>query len=150
MRGYWRRPDETAMVLRPDGWLLTGDLAWMDADGYFTVVDRKKDMILTGGLNVYPRDVEEPLYAHPKVKEVVAVGVPDARWGEAVKVYIVLKPSQTATEQEIVDYCHARMARYKVPKHVEFRVELPKSLIGKVLRRRLLEEETALSEKAAS
>ena len=150
MRGYWRRPDETAMVLRPDGWLLTGDLAWMDADGYFTVVDRKKDMILTGGLNVYPRDVEEPLYAHPKVKEVVAVGVPDARWGEAVKVYIVLKPSQTATEQEIVDYCHARMARYKVPKHVEFRAELPKSLIGKVLRRRLLEEETALSEKAAS
>jgi long-chain acyl-CoA synthetase len=146
MRGYWKRPDETAHVLLDDGWLLTGDLACMDADGYFTVVDRKKDLIITGGMNVYPRDVEEPLYTHPKVKEAVAVGVPDHRWGEAVKVYIVLKDGQTATEQEILDYCHARMARYKVPKSVEFRAELPKTLVGKVLRRRLLEEETARAE----
>jgi len=140
MQGYWRRPEETANVLR-DGWLLTGDIACMDADGYFSIVDRKKDMIITGGMNVYPRDVEEPLYQHPKIKEAVAVGLPDERWGEAVKVYIVLRDGQTATEQEIVDYCHARMARYKVPKYVEFRSELPKSLVGKVLRRQLIAEE---------
>lgn len=119
----------------------TGDIASLDADGYFSIVDRKKDMIVSGGMNVYPRDVEEPLYRHPKVKEVVAVGIPDERWGEAVKVYIVLRDGEPATEQEIVDYCHTRMARYKVPKFVEFRRELPKSLVGKVLRRRLIEEE---------
>jgi long-chain acyl-CoA synthetase len=142
MQGYWRRPDETALVLR-NGWLFTGDVASMDDDGYFTIVDRKKDMILSGGMNVYPRDVEEPLYAHPKIEEVVAVGVPDERWGEAVKVYIVLKPGQVATEQEILDYAHTQMARYKVPKYVEFRQELPKTLVGKFLRRKLLEEERA-------
>ena len=142
MRGYWNRPDETAQVLR-DGWLFTGDLARVEPDGYFSIVDRKKDMIITGGMNVYPRDVEEPLYQHPKVKEAVAVGVPDPRWGEAVKVYLVLRDGETATEQEILDYCHARMARYKVPKYVEFRRELPKSLVGKVLRRQLIEEEEA-------
>ncbi|HYY89724.1 MAG TPA: long-chain fatty acid--CoA ligase, partial [Chloroflexota bacterium] len=142
MRGYWKRPDESARVLR-DGWLLTGDLARQESDGYFSIVDRKKDMIITGGMNVYPRDVEEPLYQHPKVKEAVAVGLPDPRWGEAVKVYIVLRDGQTATEQEILDYCHARMARYKVPKSVEFRNDLPRSPIGKVLRRQLIEEEEA-------
>jgi long-chain acyl-CoA synthetase len=140
MQGYWNRPDESAQVLR-DGWLFTGDIARQDADGFFSIVDRKKDMILSGGMNVYPRDVEEPLYLHPKVREAVAVGIPDERWGEAVKVYIVLRDGQTATEQEIVDYCHARMARYKVPKFVEFRKELPKSMVGKVLRRELLHEE---------
>jgi long-chain acyl-CoA synthetase len=149
MQGYWRRPDETARVLR-NGWLFTGDVASMDDDGYFTIVDRKKDMIITGGMNVYPRDVEEPLYAHPKIKEAVAVGIPDERWGEAVKVYIVLKNGQTASEQEIVDYCHARMARYKVPKFVEFRQELPKTLVGKFLRRKLLEEELARTTSRAS
>ena len=142
MRGYWNRPDETAQVLR-GGWLFTGDLARVEPDGYFSIVDRKKDMIITGGMNVYPRDVEEPLYQHPKVKEAVAVGVADPRWGEAVKVYLVLRDGETATEQEILDFCHARMARYKVPKHVEFRRELPKSLVGKVLRRQLIEEEEA-------
>jgi long-chain acyl-CoA synthetase len=142
MQGYWNRPLETAQVLR-DGWLFTGDVARMDDRGFFSLVDRKKDMIITGGMNVYPRDVEEPLYQHPKVQEVVAVGIPDERWGEAVKVYIVLRDGQTATEQEIVDYCHARMARYKVPKFVEFRQELPKTLVGKILRRQLLDEEAA-------
>jgi len=142
MQGYWKRPEETAKVLR-DGWLLTGDVACMDGDGYFSVVDRKKDMIITGGMNVYPRDVEEPLYQNPKIKEAVAVGLPDERWGEAVKVYIVLRDGQTATEQEIIDYCQARMARYKVPKYVEFRSELPKSMVGKVLRRQLIAEEHA-------
>jgi long-chain acyl-CoA synthetase len=140
MRGYWKRPDETAQVLR-GGWLFTGDVASVDEDGYFSIVDRKKDMIISGGMNIYPRDVEEPLYQHPRVKEVVAVGIPDERWGEAVKVYIVLRDGESATEQEIVDYCHTRMARYKVPKFVEFRHELPKSLVGKILRRRLIEEE---------
>jgi len=142
MQGYWHRPEESAQVLR-NGWLFTGDIASMDEQGVFRIVDRKKDMIITGGMNVYPRDVEEPLYAHPKVNEVVAVGIPDDRWGEAVKVYIVLKDGQSATEQEILEYCHARMARYKVPKSVEFRAELPKSLVGKFLRRKLLEEEQA-------
>jgi long-chain acyl-CoA synthetase len=140
MRGYWKRPDETAQVLR-DGWLFTGDIAWVDEGGYFSIVDRKKDMIISGGMNFYPREVEEPLYQHPKVKEVVAVGIPDERWGEAVKVYIVLRDGESATAQEILEYCHTRMARYKVPKFVEFRRELPKSLVGKILRRRLLEEE---------
>jgi long-chain acyl-CoA synthetase len=140
MKRYWERPDATAEALR-DGWLHTGDIATIDADGYITLVDRMKDMIITGGMNVYPRDVEEPLYQHPKVKEAVAVGIPDARWGEAVKVYIVLREGESATAQEIIDYCHARMARYKVPKFVEFRRELPKSLVGKVLRRELLAEE---------
>ncbi|MBV9325733.1 MAG: long-chain fatty acid--CoA ligase [Chloroflexi bacterium] len=140
MQGYWNRPEETAQVLR-DGWLFTGDIARMDADGFFNIVDRKKDMIITGGMNVYPRDVEEPLYAHPKIREAVALGVPDERWGEAVKVYIVLRDGQTATAQEIIDYCRTRMARYKVPKQVEFRTELPRSLIGKVLRRQLLQQE---------
>jgi len=142
MQGYWKRPEESAQVLR-DGWLFTGDIACMDEQGYFRIVDRKKDLIITGGMNVYPRDVEEPLYAHPKVQEAVAVGIPDDRWGEAVKVYIVLKDGQSATEQEILEYCHARMARYKVPKSVEFRAELPKTLVGKFLRRKLLEEEQA-------
>jgi long-chain acyl-CoA synthetase len=140
MQGYWNRPDETAQVLR-DGWLFTGDIARMDADGFFSIVDRKKDMIITGGMNVYPRDVEEPLYANPKVREAVAVGVPDERWGEAVKVYLVLRDGETATAQEIIDYCRTRMARYKVPKQVEFRQELPRSVVGKVLRRQLLQEE---------
>jgi long-chain acyl-CoA synthetase len=148
MRGYWKRPNETAQVLR-DGWLFTGDIACQDADGYFSVVDRKKDMIITGGMNVYPRDVEEPLYEHPKIKEAVAVGIPDERWGEAVKVYIVLRDGQSATEQEIIDYCHARMARYKVPKFVEFRPELPKSMVGKILRRQLLQEELKQAPKAS-
>jgi long-chain acyl-CoA synthetase len=140
MRGYWRRPEETAQALR-DGWLFTGDIARVDEDGYFVIVDRKKDLIISGGMNVYPRDVEEPLFAHPKIKDVVAVGIPDERWGEAVKVYIVLRDGETATVQEILEYCHVRMARYKVPKYVEFRRELPKSLVGKVLRRQLLEQE---------
>jgi long-chain acyl-CoA synthetase len=150
MQGYWNRPDETARVLR-DGWLFTGDIARQDLDGFFSIVDRKKDMIISGGMNVYPSDVEQPLYDNPKVREAVAVGLPDERWGEAVKVYIVLRDGQTATEQEIIDYCHARMASYKVPKFVEFRKELPKSMVGKVLRRELLAEETArLTERRAS
>ena len=142
MAGYWNQPSETAMVLR-DGWLYTGDIGYMDEQGYFTIVDRKKEMIITSGFNVYPREVEEPLYEHPKVKEAVAVGLPDPYRGETVKIYVVLKAGEHATEQEIIDFCKQRMAKHKVPTLVEFRLELPKTLIGKVLRRALREEEMA-------
>jgi long-chain acyl-CoA synthetase len=141
MKGYWQKPEETANVLR-DGWLYTGDIARMDADGYFQIVDRKKDMILgAGGFNIYPREIEEVLYQHPKVKECAAVGVPVPEKGERVKVFIVLKEGETATEEEIVEFCRQNMASYKVPRFVEFRSELPKTMVGKVLRRVLLEEE---------
>ncbi|MGQ9677344.1 MAG: long-chain-fatty-acid--CoA ligase [Chloroflexota bacterium] len=140
MKGYWNKPEETALVLR-NGWLYTGDLAKRDEDGYFYIVDRKKDMIIAGGYNIYPRDVEEVLYQHPKVKEAVVAGVPDKYRGETVKAYIVLKDGETATEQEMLDYCAANLAKYKAPKIVEFRPELPKTMVGKFLRRALVEEE---------
>ncbi|MDE2179366.1 MAG: long-chain fatty acid--CoA ligase [candidate division NC10 bacterium] len=142
MAGYWNQPSETAMVLR-DGWLYTGDIGYMDEQGYFTIIDRKKEMIIAGGFNVYPREVEEPLYEHPGVKEAVAVGLPDPYRGETVKVYVVLKEGERATEQEIIDFCKQRMAKHKVPTLVEFRRELPKTLVGKLLRRTLREEEMA-------
>jgi long-chain acyl-CoA synthetase len=142
MQGYWNRPEETAQVLR-DGWLLTGDMAVMDEEGYFTIVDRKKDLIIAGGYNVYPREVEEVLHEHPKVLEVAVVGVPDAYRGEIVKAFVVLRPGEQATQDEIRDFAKAALAAYKIPRSVEFRDELPKTLIGKVLRRALLEEEQA-------
>ncbi len=147
MRGYWNKPDETALTLRAsdDGggpWLYTGDIATMDEDGYFRIVDRKKDMILgAGGYNIYPREVEDVLYEHPKVLEAAAIGVPVKGKGERVKVFVVLKPGETATAEEIIAYCRENLAPYKVPKFVEFRDALPKTLVGKVLRRVLLEEE---------
>jgi long-chain acyl-CoA synthetase len=142
MKGYWNMPTETANALR-GGWLHTGDIARMDSDGFFQIVDRKKDMILgTGGYNIYPREVEDVLYEHPKVLEAAVAGVPvTSEKGERVKAYIVLKPGQTATEEEILDYCRENMAYYKVPKFVEFRDELPKTMVGKILRRVLVEEE---------
>jgi long-chain acyl-CoA synthetase len=142
MLGYWQMEAETEKVLR-DGWLFTGDMAKMDADGYFYIVDRKKDMIIAGGFNIYPREVEEILYKHPKVKEAAVIGVQDPYRGETVKAFIVLRDGETATEEEIIAFCKQELARYKVPKLVEFRKELPKSLIGKVLRRVLMEEEKA-------
>ncbi len=148
MKGYWNRPQETAAVLR-QGWLHTGDLAKMDEDGFFSIVDRKKEMIIAGGFNIYPREVEEILYEHPKVKEAVCFGVPDPYRGETVKVCIVLKEGEVATPGEITEFCRARLARFKVPKLVEFRKELPKSLVGKVLRRVLVEEEKAKLGKAS-
>ena len=141
MKGYWNMPTETANALR-GGWLHTGDVAVMDEDGYFKIVDRKKDMILgAGGFNIYPREIEDVLYEHPKVKEVAAVGVPVGEKGERPKVYIVLKEGETATEEEIIQFCRENLAPYKVPKFVEFRDELPKTMVGKILRRVLLEEE---------
>ncbi len=149
MRGYWGRPEDTAASFRDamdDGktggpWLMTGDMARMDADGYTFIVDRKKDMIDASGYNVYPREVEEILYQHPSVKEAVVVGVPDAYRGETVKAYVVLRDGETTTTDQILEFCKLRLSAYKVPKQLEFRTELPKTLVGKILRRTLLEEE---------
>jgi long-chain acyl-CoA synthetase len=140
MKGYWNMPDETEKVLR-NGWLYTGDMAKMDEEGYFQIVDRKKDMIIASGYNIYPRDVEEVLYKHPKVIEVVVAGIPNSYRGETVKAYCVLKEGESATEKEIIDFCRGKMAKYKVPTAVEFRKELPKTMVGKILRRMLVEEE---------
>jgi long-chain acyl-CoA synthetase len=140
MKGYWNKEEETRMVLR-EGWLHTGDMARMDEEGYFYIVDRKKDMIKTSGENVYPREVEEVLFRHPKVKEAVVAGLPDQFLGEKIKAYVVLKEGESATEAEILTFCREHLAKFKVPRLVEFRKELPKTMIGKVLRRVLLEEE---------
>lgn len=142
MKGYWNRPEETEQVLK-DGWLLTGDLGYMDEEGYFYVVDRKKDMIIAGGFNIYPREIEEVLYEHPAVQEVVAAGIPDPYRGETVKVYIVLKEGAHATEAELNEYARKHLAAYKVPRLYEFRKELPKTAVGKILRRALVDEEKA-------
>ncbi|GBC97966.1 Long-chain-fatty-acid--CoA ligase [bacterium HR17] len=136
MKGYWNRPDETAQTLR-DGWLYTGDIATMDPEGYFRIVDRKKDLVIVGGFNVYPREVEEVLYQHPKVLEAAVVGVTHPVRGETVKAFVVLKEGVTATEAELIAFCRDHLASYKVPREIEFVKELPKSAVGKVLRREL-------------
>jgi long-chain acyl-CoA synthetase len=142
MQGYWNNPEETAGQLK-DGWLYTGDIAVQDEEDYFFIVDRKKDMIIAGGFNIYPREIDEVLFQHPKVHEAVAVGIADKYRGETIKAYIVLKPGETATEKEIITFCREKLAAYKVPKLVEFRTSLPKSVIGKVLRKILRAEEEA-------
>jgi len=142
MKGYWKNPEETADQIR-DGWLHTGDIATQDDDGYLFIVDRKKDMIIAGGYNIYPREIDEVLFRHPKVKEAVAVGVPDAYRGETVKAFVVLKDGMTATDQEIIGFCKQSLAAYKAPKLVEFMDTLPKSAVGKILRKVLLEQEMA-------
>jgi long-chain acyl-CoA synthetase len=140
MLGYWNRPDETAKTIR-NGWLHTGDIAKMDDDGYTFIVDRAKDMIAASGLKVLPREVEEVLYMHPKVMEAVVAGVPDPYRGETVKAYVVLKTGESSTPQEIQEFCRLHLAPFKVPTAVDFRTELPKTLVGKVLRRVLVDEE---------
>ncbi len=146
MKGYWNMPTETANALRvgPDGqpgWFYSGDIGYMDEDGYFHITDRKKDIIIAGGYNVYPTDIEAVLFEHPAVKEAAVVGVLDPRRGETVKAFIVLKEGESATEEEIISFCRERLAAYKAPRIIEFRADLPKSIIGKVLRRELREEE---------
>jgi long-chain acyl-CoA synthetase len=143
MKGYLGRPDETAKTLTPDGWLHTGDVAKMDEEGYFYIVDRMKDMILCGGYNVYPRDIDEVLYENPKVQEACCVGIPHPTRGEAVKAFVVLKQGQTATQEELIAYCATKLAAYKLPVAVEFREDLPKSTVGKILRKDLRAEEAA-------
>ncbi len=141
MKGYWNKPEETAQALR-GGWLHTGDIAKMDEEGYFHIVDRIKDMIKTVGENVYPREVEEVLFAHPKVKDAVVVGIPHEEFlGEKIKAYIVLREGETATDEEIIQYCREQLSKFKVPKEIEFRNEIPKTIVGKVLRRILRDEE---------
>jgi long-chain acyl-CoA synthetase len=140
MLGYKDRPDETAKTLR-DGWCYTGDIATMDEDGYFYIVDRKKDMIISGGFNVYPRDIDEVFYLHPKVQEACAIGIPHPTRGESVKVFVVLKEGMTATQEELIEYCKTQLATYKLPTEIEFRKELPKTNVGKILRKQLRTEE---------
>ena len=140
MKGYKDMPDETAYTLR-DGWLYTGDIATMDQDGYFYIVDRKKDMIISGGFNVYPRDIDEVFYQHPKVQEACSIGIPDPKRGENVKVFVVLKEGETATQEELIAYCKTILATYKLPTEIEFRTELPKTNVGKILRKQLRAEE---------
>lgn len=145
MNGYWNKPDETAQVML-DGWFRTGDVVRMDEDGFFFIVDRLKEMIIVSGFNVYPNEVEEVLYQHPKVEKVAVIGVPDDTTGEAVKAFIVLREGETATADEIIEWCRdpeTGMTRYRVPKQIEFRESIPESMVGKVLRRVLVEEERA-------
>ena len=140
MDGYYNKPEETAQALK-GGWLHTGDIATIDADGYVAIVDRKKEMIIVSGFNVYPREVEEALAKHPAVLEGAAIGVPHPIKGEEVKAFVVLKPGQKATQEELIAFCREQLAPFKVPKAIEFRDALPKTLIGKVLRRQLAEED---------
>ncbi len=142
MSGYWHNPEETAKQLQ-NGWLHTGDVAIKDEDGYIFIVDRKKDMIIAGGFNIYPREIDEVLFQHPKVSQAVALGVPDPYRGETVKAFVVLKPGESASAQEIIDFCRERLTGYKVPRLIEFRQSLPKSAVGKLLRKALRDEELA-------
>lgn len=149
MDGYYNRPDETATTIR-DGWLYTGDIATVDADGYYSIVDRKKEMIIVSGFNVYPREVEEALATHPAVMDSAAIGKPHPIKGEEVKAFVVLKPGQTATPEELIAYARTQLAPFKVPREIEFRDSLPKTLIGKTLRRQLAQEDKAKREKVAT
>jgi len=142
MQGYWNRPDETATTLK-DGWLHTGDLATMDEEGYFRIVGRLKEMIVCSGYKVYPDEVDRALMDHPAVHECATIGIPDPKRGESVKSFVVLAPGAAATADELKAFCRERIAAYKVPRAIEFRAELPKSSVLKILRRQLLEEELA-------
>ena len=148
MQGYWGRPDETAKTVTEDGWLRTGDIARQDNEGYFYIVDRLKDIIIASGFNIVPREVEEVLFLHPKVQEAVVAGVPDKFRGETVKAYVVLKEGEACTVEELVQFCKERLAPYKVPRQIEFRSELPKTQVGKFLRRVLVEEERKKAEQS--
>ncbi|WP_047985029.1 long-chain-fatty-acid--CoA ligase [Ornithinibacillus californiensis] len=140
MKGYWNKPEDTENTIK-DGWLLTGDIGYMDENGYFYIADRKKDMIIAGGYNIYPREVEEVLYEHEAIQETVVAGIPDPYRGETVKAYVVLKEGFAVTEDELNKYCREKLASYKVPRIYEFREELPKTAVGKILRRKLVDEE---------
>jgi acyl-CoA synthetase (AMP-forming)/AMP-acid ligase II len=138
MAGYWNQPEATAEVLR-GGWLHTGDIGMMDERGYLYLLDRKKDLIISGGNNIYPREVEEVLQRHPAVYEVAVIGVPDPLWGESVHAVVALRPGQVVTEEELIAFCREHLASYKKPRSVEFVAELPKNAYGKILKRELRE-----------
>jgi len=148
MAGYWNRPDETAKVMTPDGFFKSGDIGIMDERGYIRIVDRKKDMILVSGFNVYPNEIEQVITTHPGVVECAAIGVPDERSGEAVKVFVVRKDPALTIEQ-LMEFCKENFTGYKKPKYIEFRDELPKSNVGKILRRELRDEAVAAQAKSA-
>lgn len=140
MKGYWNNEEATRSALR-DGWLYTGDIAVMDEDGFFYIVGRKKELIITGGFNVYPKEVEEVLYQHPKVEEAAVIGIPDSYSGETIKAFVVPKRGETVSGPELLQFCRSRLTPYKVPRSIEFRESLPKTQVGKILKRTLLEEE---------
>jgi long-chain acyl-CoA synthetase len=142
MAGYWNRPDETVKVMTADGFFRSGDVGIMDADGYTKIVDRKKDMILVSGFNVYPNEVEGVVASHPGVLECAVVGVPDDNSGEAVKLFVV-KKDPALTEKELMEFCKEQLTGYKKPKYIEFRADLPKTNVGKILRRELRDEKKA-------
>jgi long-chain acyl-CoA synthetase len=148
MMGYYKQPEETSEVLN-DGWFYSGDIGMFDKDGYLTIVDRKKDMIIAGGYNIYPVEIDDVLMAHPKILEACTIGVPDAYRGETVKAFIVTVEGETLTEEDITRYCKENLAAYKVPKIFEFIDELPKSAVGKVLRRKLKDMESEIRESTA-
>ena len=145
-QGYYKKPEETANAIR-DGWFYTGDIGYMDEEGYLYIVDRKKDMIIAGGFNVYPRDIDEVLFEHPKIKEACAVGLPDPYRGETIKAFVVPREGETLTAEEVILFCREKLAAYKAPKQVEFVQDLPKSTVGKVLRRKLKEMELERAKK---
>ena len=140
MMGYYKKPEKTAQALK-DGWVYTGDIGFFDEDGYLTIVDRKKDMIIAGGYNIYPIEIDNVLFDHPKILEACAVGVPDEYRGETLKAFIVTKEGETLTEEEVLTYCRETLAPYKIPKTIEFVKELPKTVVGKILRRELRDQE---------
>ncbi len=142
MAGYWQRPDETAKVMTPDGFFRSGDIGVMDAEGYTKIVDRKKDMILVSGFNVYPNEVEGVVAMHPGVLECAAIGVPDEAAGEAVKLFVVKKDA-ALTEKDVAEFCKEHLTGYKKPKYIEFRSDLPKTNVGKILRRELRDQKAA-------
>jgi len=142
MKGYWQRPEATAETINEDGWLMTGDMAVIQEDGYMKIVDRKKDMIIVSGFNVYPNEVEDIVVSHPDVVEAAAVGIPDPKSSEAVKVFLV-SCNEDLTASDVINWCRERLTAYKVPRHIEFRDELPKTNVGKILRRELRDEELA-------
>ncbi|MCG8614533.1 MAG: AMP-binding protein, partial [Pseudomonadales bacterium] len=148
MKGYWQRPDETAKTITEDGWIKTGDVAVIQDDGFVRIVDRKKDMILVSGFNVYPNEIEDVVTSHPEVVECAAIGVPDLKSGEAVKVFAVTS-NPNLSSSDVKEYCRERLTAYKVPKVIEFRDELPKTNVGKILRRELRDEEVKKNESAA-
>jgi len=139
MDGYWKRPEETAQMIR-DGWVFTGDVGYLDQDGYLFLIDRKKDLIKPSGFQVWPREVEEVIASNPKVLEVGVAGIPDPYRGETVKAWVVVKPGETLTEEEVKAWCQDRLAKYKIPTQMEFRSELPKTTVGKILRRELVRQ----------
>jgi long-chain acyl-CoA synthetase len=140
-KGYWDMPEASAEVLSSDGWFKTGDVGRMDEEGWAYVVDRKKEMVIVSGYNVYPAEVEDALFQHPKIAEAAVAGLEDEKRGEIVAAWVVVKEGQTLTEQEVIDHCKEYLAPYKVPKRITFRDSLPANMVGKVLRRKILEEE---------